>query len=157
MKRIYLSLILIMACVAVSAQKVSESKALQKAQQFMKDKQFTIVNQARNRSQALDESPGYYVFNAEKGGFVIVAGDERMPEILGYSERGKIDKETVPCGLKWLLGCYEQMAKNVESSTMNRSKNRTKSDKAPIAPFVSTTWGQSTPFNAMCPKINGVK
>ena len=157
MKRIYLSLIFIVACVAVSAQKVSESEALQKAQLFMKDKQFTTTDKAHSRRLAPRKAPGYYVFNAEDGGFVIVAGDERMPEILGYSDHGQIDEASAPCGLKWLLGCYEQMAKNAESNNINPSRSRTRSDKAPVAPFVSTTWGQSTPYNAMCPRVDGAK
>lgn len=157
MKRIYLSLILFVACVAVSAQKVSESEALQKAQLFMKDKQFTTTDKAHSRRLAPRKAPGYYVFNAEDGGFVIVAGDERMPEILGYSDHGQIDEASAPCGLKWLLGCYEQMAKNAESNNINPSRSRTRSDKAPVAPFVSTTWGQSTPYNAMCPRVDGAK
>ncbi|MBQ4189485.1 MAG: Spi family protease inhibitor, partial [Bacteroidales bacterium] len=33
----------------------------------------------------------YYVFNAKNnGGFVVIAGDDRMPEVLGYAEQGNL-------------------------------------------------------------------
>ena len=32
---------------------------------------------------------GFYIFNTEGGnGFVLVSADDRMPDILGYSEKG---------------------------------------------------------------------
>ena len=156
MKKVLLLLLCLAIGIAANAKEITRQQALQKAQQFMKDKEFTTSEMALRRDGVL-EPQGYYIFNAKDGGFVIVSGNDHMPEILGYSEQGKIDEETVPCGLKWLLGCYEQMAKNAESNTINLSKNRTRSDKVPVAPFVTTTWGQNTPYNAMCPKVDGAR
>ena len=156
-KRLFLLAICLLAILTVSAQSVSQLEALQKAQQFMKNKKFTVSSKSRGTSPSDEHSQGYYVFNADDGGFVIVAGDERMPEILGYSEHGKINVESVPCGLKWLLSCYEQMAKDVAVNNNQSVRSRTRAAKAPIAPLITTTWGQSTPYNAMCPNVDGAK
>ena len=86
-KQFFACLILCMAwCFSANAEVVTRQQALQKAQQFMGGKQFS--EPAQRRGQMLSSSSAaYYVFNAEsEGGFVIVAGDDRMPEILGYSE-----------------------------------------------------------------------
>ncbi len=155
MKRIFTFLLIVFACIiTASAERITEQQALQKAQQFMKGKQFANPEKSRGRDNGAQKQQGYYVFNAEDGGFVIVAGDDRMPEILGYSEHGKIEMEAAPCGLKWLLGCYEQMAK---SESPLPARNKTRAVKPAIAPFVTTTWGQSTPYNAMCPRVNGAR
>jgi len=157
-KQFFACLILCMAwCFSANAEVVTRQQALQKAQQFMGGKQFS--EPAQRRGQMLSSSSAaYYVFNAEsEGGFVIVAGDDRMPEILGYSEHGKLDIETAACGLKWLLGAYEQMAKGIERGDIQPANRRARAAKDPVAPFVSTTWGQSTPYNTMCPKANGAR
>ena len=84
MKRTLLLLLCVAVGLAVNAKEITRQQALQKAQQFMQGKQFTAVtNRAQGQNQT-QEPQGYYVFNAEAGGgFVIVAGDDRMPEILG--------------------------------------------------------------------------
>ena len=158
-------LFLLLAClfsVAIYAGHISEQEALQKARQFMHDKQFATTGVDNTHRAASASQPetnsGYYIFNAENNsGFVIVSADDRMPEILGYSNHGSIDIETAPCGLKWLLGCYDQMAKVVSEQDVQLSHRANRADKAPVAPFITTTWGQSTPYNALCPRIDGAR
>ena len=92
-----------MAMVAVNAEQVSKHQALLKAQQFMPGKQF---GEARSfaRSAGSTESEPFYVFNAEGNqGFVIVSGDDRTTEILGYSKTGSLDLNRLPENLKQLL------------------------------------------------------
>ena len=162
MKRFVFLLLTFSVALISFAGEITEAEALQKAQQFMQGKQFVAasVNNAR-RAGSMSQSEtniGYYIFNAKyNGGFVIVSADDRMPEILGYSNHGCIDIEAAPCGLKWLLGAYEQMAKTVSEQNVQLSHRTNRTDKAPIAPFITTTWGQSTPYNAMCPRANGAR
>ena len=56
-----LFIIAVFACTSVYAQVISESEALNIAQQFMQNKQF--VNVAKTRLAAIN--PEYYIFNAE--------------------------------------------------------------------------------------------
>ena len=84
MKKLTLLLIGLFISLGSFAGDVTEAEALQKAQQFMQGKQFKHKNLRRAPSKNV-ESKAYYVFNVENnGGFVIVAGDDRMTEILGY-------------------------------------------------------------------------
>ena len=156
MKKLFLtSLMLLAGMFTMKAEQVSRQEALQIARQFMPGKQF-VETKSQSRSSSGSGSDAFYIFNAEdKNGFVIVSGDDRMPEILGYSDHGKIDEESVPCGLKWLLGLYEEMAKNIATCNSQPARSRASTVKAPIAPFVTTTWGQDSPYNAMCPEYNG--
>ena len=154
MKKLTLLLLGFFVSLISFAGEVTEAEALQKAQQFMQGKQFKLRNLRRAPSTA---GNAYYVFNAEGGGFVIVAGNDRMPDILGYSVHGNINEKSASCGLKWLLGCYEQMAKNMTDDSVLPERNNRRAAKASIAPFVTTTWGQDAPYNAMCPKYDGTQ
>ena len=50
----------------------------------------------------------YYVFNIKGGGFVIVAGEDRATQVIGYSDKGYIDMNNLPYGLKGLLSGYKK-------------------------------------------------
>ena len=44
--------------------------------------------------QATAEEPVLYLFNNDQGkGFVIVAADDRVGDVLGYSDRGQIEAQ----------------------------------------------------------------
>ena len=54
----------------------------------------------------------YYVFNGDRSnsGFIIVAGDDRAPAVLGYSDRGTFDVNDVPPAMQeWLDGYAAQI------------------------------------------------
>ena len=152
-KLLLLILTLFIANLAAMAGRVSEAEALQKAQQFMQGKNF--VQKQLRRAPSLDASKNaYYVFNAENsGGFVIVAGDDRMPDILGYSEKGSLNVDSIPDGLKWLLGYYEEIAKHIgESGETTARTNR--AERTAVSPLMVTEWGQDYPYNLKCPYID---
>lgn len=48
-----------------------------------------------------------YAFNVEGGGFVVVAGDDCAPAILGYSESSEIDPSDMPEAMKELFAQYQ--------------------------------------------------
>lgn len=160
MKRIFTFLLIVFAYLTASAENVSEQQALQKAQQFMKGKQLaTSPYKARARGRLAKDTVahGYYVFNTvESNGFVIIASDDRMPEVLGYSEHGSLDPATAPCNVKWLLEYYDKAAANIK---LVGAKARTvrKASKPDVRPLITTTWDQGAPYNLMCPEYNGAQ
>lgn len=103
MKKLLLVLVCALAGISVQAAVVGEQEALQKAQQFMQDKVFKHSGM-RRAPQKDGNRAAYYIFNAEEdGGFVIVSGDDRMRDILGFAESGSFDQEQMPDNLRWLL------------------------------------------------------
>lgn len=153
MKRFLFILISLLACMVASAKQVTESEALQKAQSFMQGKKFVMPEMSRRRAANNQIAPAYYVFNIEdQGGFVIVSGDDRMPEILGYSEKGNFDVEKVPCNVRWLLDSYEQAVKSLLQSDAKVSRRIEKTSREAISPFIATQWGQGSPYNDLCPE-----
>ena len=128
MKKVLLTLLAFMVTVAMNAEQISKQQALQKAQQFMPGKQF---GEARSfaRSAGSSEREPFYVFNAGGNqGFVIVSGDDRTTEILGYSNTGTLDMEQLPENLKWWLDSY---ARQIEAlGTSAKPAKKAKADKA---------------------------
>lgn len=101
-------------------------------------------------------TPTYYVCNVGDKGFVIVSGDDRFNDILGYSDNGAIaDMNDLPDGLQyWLSFLSDEMTSAINagyepSQAMERTViNPSKS----VAPLVKTKWNQNAPYNN---KLNG--
>ena len=131
---------------------VTEKQALQKAQKFMKGKSFVVAG-ARSMSpdKTAEEPSSFYVFNAEnQGGFVIVSGDDRTPEILGYADSGELDMDKLPSNVKAWLDGYDQQIKSLGNRQV---KALTSTQKATITPLITTQWNQGAPFNLQCPTV----
>ena len=153
-KLLLLILTLFIANLAVMADRVSEAEALQKAQQYMQGKKFKMDGKRRAISPQ-QQQPAYYVFNAESdGGFVIVAGDDRMPDILGYSEKGMLNPETASCNVKWLLSYYDKVASHLTDKDIEKKSTR-RAVLPSINPLITTTWDQGYPYNELCPIYEG--
>ena len=61
----------------------------------------------RSTKSNTNETVYFYVFGAENNkGFVIVAGDDRVTPVLGYSETNGFSADNMPLNLKWWLGEY---------------------------------------------------
>jgi len=157
MKKLTLLLIGLFVSLVSFAGKVTEAEALLKAQKFMQGKQFKQKNLRRAPSVDVKNN-AYYVFNAEGGGFVIVSGDDRTAEILGYSETGVFDWGKAPSNMKWLLSFYKQYIDQLGTKPTQARPSNTPafaSDKKDIAPLVKTQWGQFAPYNNQCPELDG--
>lgn len=154
MKKIILTLLAFLSVATANAEPVSRQQALKKAGLFMPGKKFS-ESKASTRS---DESDAFYVFNAEgNGGYVIVSGDDRTTEILGYSKTGNLDMNQLPENLKWWLDGYNRQIKALGNSVKpaQKSKTRVADSWEAITPLIKTKWNQHEPFNLMCPDKSG--
>ena len=150
---------LLLISIGAFAQQVSESDALQKAQAFMQGKIEAAGGSRRaprrmQRVAKAAENDAFYIFNAEdNGGFVIVSGDERTEEILGYSTEGNIDLDKMPENMKALLKSYEEQINAIPADA--KAELAMKPSRPAIAPMLDTFWGQGEPYNLHCPEIDG--
>ena len=157
MKKLLLTLLVVMVATAVNAERVSKQEALQKAQAFMPDRQFAEAKSfARSAGSTAEEA--FYVFNADGNqGFVIVSGDERTTEILGYSKTGHLNMEQMPDNLKWWLDGYvrQMEALGTSAKPAQKSKTRGAASWKAVNPLIQTQWDQYEPYNLKCPDGNG--
>lgn len=113
-----------------------------------------------------DAEEPYYVFNnGDNRGFTIVSGDDLLPEIVGYSDRGTFTSENMPVQLKDFLDGYKHMVADLlsgdshaKSVVMERNNQLlTAPGSSPVhTPLLGTiAWGQDCPFNNLTPMKNG--
>ncbi len=102
------------------------------------------------------ETPAYYIFNDAGGeGFCLVAGDDRLGSVLGYSDTGRIDPANLPPGLRTLLTGYERAANAVRVDSLALTPAYPNPPKAYVKPLVSCTWNQYYPYNMYTPVLDG--
>lgn len=106
-----------------------------------------------------------HIFNVNNSnGFIIVAGDDAIQPILGYSEKGSFDPENLPDNFaKWLEDYQNEIifAINNELKATSLIKDQWKALKkgmitfekngAGVLPLLTTTWNQSPYYNEYCP------
>lgn len=96
----------------------------------------------------------YSIYSGETKGYVIVSRYENCKPILGYSEN-TYDVNNLPDGFKWWLKEIERSLQYYEDYNITPpSMSKMVANYSAISSFITTMWGQSTPFNDKCPKIN---
>lgn len=95
----------------------------------------------------------YYAFNVTGGGFIIVSGDDRASEVLGYSDEGMLDFNNMPDNLKVLLDIYKEEIEYLQAQPKLKVPKRTYSSNRNIIvePLVQVHWGQLKPYYLQCP------
>lgn len=166
-KVLLLCLYLIIVIGNISAQQISESNALEKAILF--DKRATtkhLMSKAKSSSKMElaycatgKEQKGiienyFYVFNRGNGdGFVIISGDEKTTEVLGYSDQGSFNYEVLPDHIKsWLEG-YREEIRFIKDKTVNSAASQSSTHiSTNVAPLLGNIlWNQDAPYNNQCP------
>lgn len=112
----------------------------------------------------------YYVFpNANSKGFTIVSGDDRLPEIVGYSSQGSYDENNLPEGFVSFMKAYQNLYNKVnlgdaealknlaEIKAWRNKKNASAASTSAVAPLLGNIeWDQTSPYNNMCPRYDSV-
>ncbi|MDR1792541.1 MAG: C10 family peptidase [Bacteroidales bacterium] len=122
-----------------------------------------------NHQKSVEDGITYfYVFNADNQGFVIVAGDDRVVPILGYSKEGYFDPNNVPENCRAWLDNYKAIIDYVVENdiVINMVIEQRWSDyynnvnqkrhKSSVAPLLTSTWNQGSTsgigtYNLLCP------
>ena len=151
-----LMLVLLLVCgqATIQAKRISQWQAQQQAYSFW-GKQMPMKAKAKSRvvstaSLSTLGNNSYYVFNNDAGGFVIIAGDDAVAPVLGYTSTGAFDANNLPEGLKDLLKSYEQqiaaLGKNYKANTTS-----TRAEFTGEKLLNTAKWNQGAPFNKYTP------
>ncbi len=117
------------------------------------------------KSEAVS-SPLYYVINVgETDGYVIVAGDDRIPAVLGYSFSGSYSANNQPPAFQeWMENYKDQIsfiiandlegkedAAELWDSFGGDSMPRTPMAVEEVSPLIEAHWNQGCYYNSYCP------
>ena len=145
-----LVLLLALGYSPLQAKRITQWQAQQQAYSFW-GKQMPQKAKAKSRAATTaSRSDAYYVFNNDAGGFVIIAGDDAVTPVLGYTSTGSFDAENLPDGLKELLKSYErQIAALGDSYQANQTATRAGFTGEKL--LKTAEWNQTAPFNKYTP------
>ncbi len=163
-------------CLSVFAEKVSVDKARKVALNFY----FEKYNQFEGRidydaleisdvfTQKQNQEAAYYVFRFSRGGFVIVAADDCLNPVFGYSFNHDFVVENQPPNVQWWFQQFEDQVNYVREN--NRKPEKEASEKwehylandldsfrglsrgDEVEPLLTTLWNQGWPYNYYCPE-----
>lgn len=145
-----LVLLLALGYSPLQAKRITQWQAQQQAYSFW-GKQMPQKAKAKSRTATTaSPSDAYYVFNNDAGGFVIIAGDDAVTPVLGYTSTGSFDAENLPDGLKDLLKSYErQIAVLGDNYVANQTATRAAFTGEKL--LKTAEWNQMAPFNKYTP------
>lgn len=159
MRHIIISIIATLMAMAASARQISPGEAQNIASDFFNNGSVpgkaprSAIRVAARSSQTLTPQ-SYYIFNADNdAGFVIISGDDRARNILGYSDKGSFSAGKMPPQLEWLLSEYEKAIKTLPANAPSPRQYVSRSTGQTT--LLSTQWGQSSPYNDKCPVVDG--
>ena len=153
-KLLSLMVCLLMSC-GIFATGIDREQAAKLARKFMAEN-FSLSSKARRAAATIPLNTVetgqslVYAFNVEGGGYVVVAGDDCAPAVLGYSERSAIDADDMPEGMKALFEQYQQEMQYMIQNGRRAEAIATLGDE--IGHLMTCKWGQGAPYNYMCPK-----
>ncbi len=160
---------------SVKAESVDQEKALLVAQNYTLAKSSTLQNrsqvQIHSERSFMDGSVAIaHLFELDNKGFILVAGDDRLNPILGYSFEGNTDLSETHAGIEiYIEGTRRKIAHLRSTETLSSkatqkkwaqlsSEDFQKSDylstrDIAVAPLMTTGWNQDQYYNAACPAI----
>ena len=102
------------------------------------------------------EDAAYYVFNNASGdGYVMVAGDDAIGDLIGYSDQGSFDEANMPEALRAILNDYSKVVKFAHENNLPMHKAPRKADRKDVKHFVNFAWDQSGKYAENCPAASG--
>lgn len=133
-------------------------------------KAMTKARKQGSKGEITLSQESYYVFpNANSKGFTIVSGDDRLPEIVGYSSQGSYDENNLPEGFVSFMEAYQNLYNRVnlgdaealknlaEIKAWRNKKNASAASTSAVAPLLGNIeWDQTSPYNNMCPRYDSV-
>ncbi len=146
----------LLLAIADYAAPVTRERARQLASAYMKSGVEPRMIQRKNSSVLVSEAEPLYVFSRGQGeGFVIVSGDDRMPAVIGYAERGDYNEDSLPPQLKDMLDYYTQMAQQLSVGDLALATNQPRmvAGTQDIPALMTSHHHQNWPYNNLCPYI----
>lgn len=159
MKKYLFITLSLLVCVLAMAEPISSKKALEIATDYLAKSGTPRRAAAQMSVQPFQTdrqgNPLMYAVNNGGDGYVIVSGDDRMRQVLVYSNSGSLDLDDMPSNMRyWLQSLCADMQLLIDAGYQPQvvdSRRAAVAVKPEILPMLSSQWGQGTPYNDLCP------
>jgi len=150
------------------ARKAAINAYFEKVNQYDDGISFSDVVVTYDYTRYSDGTAAFYAFDFSSGGFMIIAAEDALNPIIGYSFEGEFPKgEHAYVYSSFIQGYVDQVnyirENNIEAdaTTINAWKYyltnevsglNTFRDPKDVDPLVTSMWNQDSPYNLMCPE-----
>lgn len=171
MKRLALLIIISLVCGSLEAKVVTRDQAKKVADCVLADKSgrdiaYKYVSSTDISSKEQSGAPAFHIFNRDGQGFVIVAGDDCVAPVIGYSETGSFVTENMPANVAEWLEMWSCIINAMRADGYTPGKDVEKEWKAFESGALPTKdgnekvletakWDQGRPYNLLCPDFLG--
>ena len=136
-----------------NAEPITKARALSIATKYINNPKLSN-DTPRTRSSQANEQPAYYIFtNPNDKKFVIISGESKLNELVGYGDKMTENPNDQPPYFKLFLKEYERVVKEVRSKAATTTPQRP--IKRKVEPLLTCKWSQYDPFNKYTPLSNG--
>lgn len=167
MKRLYSFCLLLAALLTpwmASADSVNQKQALAKAVQFFQQHPqtrtapgFELIWDGESAATRATAEPAFFIFNrTDAPGFVIIAGDDSVSPVIGYSFENGFGKGEMPSNLRYWLEGVRDMILAARAAGQPAVEQTPKLGEA-VKWYDTADWDQSAPYNAECPTYGGIR
>ena len=166
MKKFFVMMVTALAVMQAYAAPVDQMSAQRVAQAFLQNHSSKVMAASKGTpilhravvGNVKIQQPVFYVFNTDNT-FVIVSGEDRGEQILGYGQ-GPIDLDKIPANMKAWLNMYKEQIEYLQSHpglvVESNSKITAPNRAASVAPMLTAQWDQGYPYYNQC-VINGTQ
>ena len=136
-----------------NAEPITKARALSIASKYINNPKLSN-DTPKTRSSQANEQPAYYIFtNPNDKKFVIISGESKLNELVGYGDKMTENPNDQPPYFKLFLKEYERVVKEVRSKVATTTPQRP--IKRKVEPLLTCKWSQYDPFNKYTPLSNG--
>ena len=136
-----------------NAEPITKARALSIATKYINNPKLSN-DTPKTRSSQANEQPAYYIFtNPNDKKFVIISGESKLNELVGYGDKMTENPNDQPPYFKLFLKEYERVVKEVRSKAAATTPQRPIRRK--VEPLLTCKWSQYDPFNKYTPLSNG--
>ena len=136
-----------------NAEPITKARALSIATKYINNPKLSN-DTPKTRSLQANEQPAYYIFtNPNDKKFVIISGESKLNELVGYGDKMTENPNDQPPYFKLFLKEYERVVKEVRSKATATTPQRP--IKRKVEPLLTCKWSQYDPFNKYTPLSNG--
>ena len=135
-----------------NAEPITQARALSIATKYINNPKLSN-DTPKTRSSKANEQPAYYIFtNPNDKKFVIISGESKLNELVGYGDKMTENPNDQPPYFKLFLKEYERVVKEVRSKVPTTTPQRP--IKRKVEPLLTCKWSQYDPFNKYTPLSN---
>ncbi|HCB63306.1 MAG: hypothetical protein A2W93_10965 [Bacteroidetes bacterium GWF2_43_63] len=110
-----------------------------------------------------NQTPEFYIFNFNNSGFIIIAGDDAVTPVLGYSDESVFTGENMPASFAAMLNSFSHQigyvrehsipaSNSISTQWGNILSDNISSEKGySVNQLLTCLWDQGAPYNALCP------